>query len=183
MVADGDEGRAVAHPPLIEAAADQPKGERRRVHGKRQPLQRPGQRPDVILMAVGADAAHDPIGPVAQVLQIGEHEVGAGHVLVGEQHPAVQQEQLAPALDGRAIPPDIAQPTEKGDLNRFSHQHRAACRPALGPRPRSGRRARRPAADGNGRPASRSGASWPWPESGWAPPTPSRSHKTALGRR
>ena len=87
----GMRGRAVDHPPFFEAVADQPQRERGGVDRKRQPVQRVGQRPDVILMAVGADAAHNAVGPVAQILQVGQHEIGAGHLLIGEQHPAVQQ--------------------------------------------------------------------------------------------
>ena len=52
---------------------------------------------------------------LAQVGEVGQHEVDAEHVGVGEHQAAVEQHDATVELDGRAVAADLAEPAEEGD--------------------------------------------------------------------
>ena len=82
---------------------------------ERQLPQQERQPADVVLVAVGGDAADDPVGVLPQVGEVGQHEVDARHVGVREEEPAVEQQDLVVDLDAGAVAPDLAQPAEERD--------------------------------------------------------------------
>ena len=57
---------------------------------------------DVVLVAVREDDAYDVVEPVADVVEVGQDQVDAGLVVLGEEHAAVDDEQLA--VDTRRRP-------------------------------------------------------------------------------
>ena len=71
----------------------------------------------MVLVAVGEDDALDPVGVLAQVREVGEDEVDAGHVGVGEHQPAVDDEDAAVDLEAEAVAADLAQPAEEDDAD------------------------------------------------------------------
>ena len=70
---------------------------------------------------MGGDAAHDPIGVVAQVGEVRQHEVDAVHVGVGEHEAAVDEQEAVLLLEDHAVAADLAQPAEEGDGDRDRH--------------------------------------------------------------
>ena len=72
----------------------------------------------MVLVAVGEDDALDAVGVLAQVGEVGEDEVDAGHVGVGEHQPAVDDEDAAVDLEAEAVPADLPEPAEEDDANR-----------------------------------------------------------------
>ena len=74
--------------------------------------------------------ALDPVGVLAQVGEVGQDEVDAGHVGVGEHDPAVDDEDAAVDLEAEAVAADLAEPAEEDDLDRRA-THRAQASGAL----------------------------------------------------
>ncbi len=116
-VGDRDELGAVEQAGLLDAVAGQAEGERRAVDRERQLAQQVRQAADVVLVAVGGDAADDAVGVLAQVGEVGQHQVDAEHVEVGEHEPAVEEHDRALDLDAGAVAADLAQPAEERDLD------------------------------------------------------------------
>ena len=94
---------------LLDAVAGEPERERRAVDRHADLAQQVLQRADVVLVAVGGDDGDDPRGVLAQVREVGQHEVDAVHVGVGEHQPAVDEQDAAvgPVAD-RPPPTSIA---------------------------------------------------------------------------
>ena len=61
-------------------------------------------------------------GVLTQVREVGQHEVDAEHVDVGEHQPAVEEHDPAVDLDARAVPADLPQAAEERDGDRRRHQ-------------------------------------------------------------
>src|SRR5438094_581686 len=95
----------------------------------------PGDPAGVVLMGVRQHDALDPFGVLAQVREVGEHEIDARHVRVGEHQPAVDDEDAALDLDAEAVAPDLAQPAEEDEPHFVAHRADATDRT----RPASGR--------------------------------------------
>ena len=55
---------------------------------------------------------------VAQEREVGQDEVDAVHVGVGEHQPAVDDEQPALLLQHHAVAPDLAETAQEGDADR-----------------------------------------------------------------
>ena len=85
-----DELGAVEEAGLLDAVAGQAQGELRAVDRERQVAQQVRQRAHVVLVAVGDDATLDPVGVLPQPGEVGQHQVDAGHLGVGEHQAAVE---------------------------------------------------------------------------------------------
>ena len=77
----------------------------------------------------------DPLGVLAQPGEVGQDEVDAEHVGVGEHEPAVEQQDPAFDLDGRAVAPDLPEPAEERDGDGARHLQRRGRGPAAPPAP------------------------------------------------
>ena len=174
------------------AAADRGGGRSRRCRAAGTGCRRHGPR------ARAWRPAGDPRGVVAQVREVGQHEVDAVHVGIGEHQPAVDEQDVAgiaaALLDRHAVAADLTQPAEEDDPHRLGHQRsivdvgigrRACYRPTCSGRSGNASRQRcrfastsapsrrrtpapGPSAAGPGRRRCRGGASSPWSGSGWA---------------
>ena len=89
----------------------------------------------MVLVRVREEDTLDPIGVVAQVREVGQHEVDTGHVDVGEHDPAVDDEDAALDFEAEAVAPDLPEAAQEDDGDRFAHQ------PTRLPPTASGRRA------------------------------------------
>ena len=116
-VADGDEVRAVAEAGLFHPVAGQADGELGPVDRRLQVAQEVGQSPGVVLVPVGQDDAVDPVGPLPQIGELGQDQVHAGHVGVGEHDAAVEDDDAAVDLDAGAVAADLPEPAEKDDTD------------------------------------------------------------------
>jgi hypothetical protein len=56
---------------------------------------------------------HDAVGVRAQVGEVREHEVDAGHVGVGEHETAVDDDDPAVDFEAEAVPADLSEPAEE----------------------------------------------------------------------
>ena len=85
-----------ADPVLLELLVDQrqrqPRPDDRDVGALAQQV---GHAADVVLVPVGEDDADDGVEPVPDPAEVGQDHVDAGLVLLGEEHAAVDDEQLA----------------------------------------------------------------------------------------
>ena len=72
-------------------------------------------RADVVLVRVREDDRLDLVEPALQVAEVGQDQVHAGLVRIGEQHAAVHDEQAAAVLEDRHVPADLAEPAERDD--------------------------------------------------------------------
>ena len=79
-----------------------------------------GDGADVILVAVGDEHALEPVLVVDQVGKVGDHEIHAVHVLVGERHAAVDDDHILAILDDGAVLADLIQTAEGNNFQFFS---------------------------------------------------------------
>ena len=95
-----------------------------REHGQRQPgpvdghvevAQEVGQGAHVVLVGVGEDHPDDPFRLLGQPGEVGQDDVHAGLVGVGEGQPAVDQQPGPVQLDHGAVAPDLPQPAQERD--------------------------------------------------------------------
>ena len=85
------------------------------------------QRADVILVAVREDHGVDAAGRLAQVGEVGQHEVDAGHLVAREGEAAVDQDAALALLDHAEVVADLAEAAERDDA--YDVAHAAAVRP------------------------------------------------------
>ena len=121
-VGDRDQLGAVEQPALLDAALGEPEGQRRSVDRERELAEQVRQRPDVVLVAVGENAALDAVGVLPQEREVREDEVDAGHRLLGEHQPAVDEQQPAGDLEDGAVATDLAEAAEERDLDGLRHR-------------------------------------------------------------
>ena len=70
---------------------------------------------DVVLVAVREHDADDVVEAVPDGREVGQDQVDAGLVLLGEQHAAVDDEQLAVELVDGHVAADLAETAERDD--------------------------------------------------------------------
>ena len=101
---------------LGELGVEQPEGEPRPHEWRAQAgLDEVGHATDVVLVPVGQDHRLDVVPAVLQVGEVGQHQVDTGLVLLGEQHPAVDDQQPAAELEHRHVAADLAHAPERDD--------------------------------------------------------------------
>ena len=105
---------------LLDPVAGQAEGQLRAVDRGPEVPQQEGQAPGVVLVAVGKHDAVDPVGVLVQVGEVGQHQVDAGHVGLGEHDPAVEDEDPPVDLDAGAVAADLAQAAEEDDPHRLA---------------------------------------------------------------
>ena len=114
-VGDGHESGVAAHAGLVDPVPSEADRQLGAVNGRFEIAQKVGQTAGVVLVAVGED---DPVHLVLVLVQVGElgqHQVDAGHVGIGEHDPAVDDDDAALDLDTGAITADLAEPSEEDD--------------------------------------------------------------------
>ena len=94
-VGDRDQLGAVEHARFLDAVAGERERQRRAVDRDRDVAEQEGEAAGVVLVRVGEQDRLDPVGVLAQVREVGQHEIDAGHVGVGEHDPAVDEQDPA----------------------------------------------------------------------------------------
>src|SRR5262249_4566221 len=87
----------------------------RPVDGRGDVAEEVGEAAGVILVRVGEDDALDPVGVLAQVGEVRQDEVDAGHVRVGEHEPAIDDEDPILDFEAEEDATDLAQPPAKDE--------------------------------------------------------------------
>ena len=110
---------------LLDAVAGEPEGDRGAEDREADLAQQERDAADVVLVPVRRDQRFDALGVLAQVGEVGKDEIDAVQVGAGEHQPAVDEQDpsaVADALlDRHAVAPDLAEPAEKDEADRFSH--------------------------------------------------------------
>ena len=136
-----------------------PEGERGAVDRERQLAQQVREAADVVLVAVGGDAPDHAVGVLPQPGEVGEDQVDAEVLELGEHQPAVEEQELVVLLQHHAVAADLAEAAEERDGDGSGHGESAQPRR---PRPSSTRRASSSRPSGSGPTGSRHGpAGWP----------------------
>ena len=112
-------------PVLLQLALDQREGQpgadQRHVRLLAQQVR---HRADVVLVAVGEDDRVEVVPAVPQVAEVGQDQVDAGLLGLGEQHAAVDDEQPAAVLEDRHVAADLADAAERDDAQATVGQWR-----------------------------------------------------------
>jgi hypothetical protein len=117
-----DQFGAGQHPRLLDPVPGQPERQGGAVDRQRSHLgQQEGQASAVVLVAVGENDALEALGVLPEVGEVGEDEVDAGHVGVGEHDPAVEEQDPVVDLDAGAVAPDLTEASEKDNAGRGGH--------------------------------------------------------------
>jgi hypothetical protein len=80
---------------------------------------------DVVFVTVRGHKTFDAVGVFAQPGEIGQHEVDAVHVGIGEHQPDIDQQHPTLLLDRHAVAADLAETAEEDDPDRRA-AHRAS---------------------------------------------------------
>src|SRR5260370_6512273 len=70
-------------------------------------------------MAVGDEDGANAVELVGEVRDVGDHQIHAEHLFVGERQLGVNGDDVAVVLDGHAVLADLAQPAEWGQPQRL----------------------------------------------------------------
>ena len=105
---------------LLELVLDDAQGQAGGVDGHVQLLQNVGDGTDVILVAVGDDHAPEPVLIVDQIGKVGDDEIHAVHILVGEGHAAVNDDHILAILQDGAVLADLIQTAQRDNFQFFS---------------------------------------------------------------
>ena len=81
---------------------------------------------DVVLVPVGEDDGLDVVEPVLDEAEVGQDQVDAGLLGLGEQHAAVDDQQPAGVLEDGHVAADLAEPAERHDPQAALGQRRRA---------------------------------------------------------
>ena len=76
----------------------------------------------MVLVAVREDDADDVVEAVPDVREVGEDDVDAGLGLLGEQHAAVDDEELALVLEDGHVAADLPQTSQRDDAGAAARQ-------------------------------------------------------------
>ena len=110
-------------PVLGQLALHQGQGQLRADQGDVRPLpEQVGDRADVVLVRVREDHRLHLVEPAVEVAEVGQDQVHAGLVRIGEQDAAVDDEQAAAVLEDGHVPADLAKPAEGDDAQAAAGQ-------------------------------------------------------------
>ena len=100
---------------LLELGLDKADSQSRGINGDVHPFQQVSQTADVVLMAVGDDDATDLVGIALDVGKIGDNDVNAGHIGVGEGKSAVQYDHIIGAFKDGHVLADLVEASQRDD--------------------------------------------------------------------
>ena len=109
-------------PVLAQLGVDQRQGQPGAVHRHVDLLEQVGQRAHVVLVAVGEDDAQHAVLVLHDVGEVGQHQIDAEHLVVGEHEAGVDDENGVAVLQDHHVLADGPQSPEGYDFERlFSH--------------------------------------------------------------
>lgn len=97
---------------LAELAFHQPQGEGRSVHGHRPAAQEVGQRPDVILVAVGEQDGLEPIREGFEVGEVRHDGIDARLIIRRKELAAIHKEEAAGAVHDQRVHAELPQASD-----------------------------------------------------------------------
>ena len=119
----GDELRGVQKAVLLQLQLDEPGGKAGAVDGGVDLLENVGDGADVILVSVGDKHTPQTAVVLYQIADVGDDAVNAVHIVAGEGHAAVHDDDLAAVLVGGHVLADLIQTAQRDDLQFFCHKY------------------------------------------------------------
>ena len=114
------EDRVVVELVLLDLVAEEPARQRRGVDRHARELgEHVRQAADVVLVGVGDEEGLDLLAVLLEVGDVGDDEVDAEHLLVGEHEAAVDDDDLVAVLEDVHVLADLAHPAERDDAERL----------------------------------------------------------------
>jgi len=111
--------RVVVELVFLDLVAQEPAREDRRVDRHARELrEHVRQRADVILVGMGDEERTDVGAALLEVGDVGDDEVDAEHLLVGEHQAAVDDDDVVPVLEDVHVLADLPYPAERDDAER-----------------------------------------------------------------
>ena len=105
---------------LLDLVAEQAAGERGGVDRHARELgQHVRQRADVVLVGMGDEERLDLGAAFLEIGDVGDDEVDAEHLLVGEHQPAVDDDDVVAVFEDVHVLADLAHPAERDDAERL----------------------------------------------------------------
>ena len=102
----------------LDEALGQPGGIDRRAGDLGQDVR---QGAGVVLVTVGQDDAAHPVAVLREVGGVGDDEIDAEHLRLGEREAAVHDEDVVVDLDDGDVLADLAHPAERDDAQGIGH--------------------------------------------------------------
>ena len=119
----GDELGAVEQLVLLQLQAHQPQGHPGGIDGGLEGPQDVGQGADVVLVPVGEEDAPDLILVLDEVAHVRDDHVHAVHVVVGEAHAHVYDDDIVVILVDGEILADLVESAQGDDFQFFCHNN------------------------------------------------------------
>ena len=111
--------RVVVELVLLDLVAEQAAGQGAGVDRHARELgQHVRQAADVVLVGVGDEERADLLAVLLEIRDVGDDEVDAEHLLVGEHEPAVDDDDVVAVLEEVHVLADLAHPAERDDAER-----------------------------------------------------------------
>ena len=112
--------RVVVELVLLDLVAEEAARQRRRVDRHARELREDvRQRADVVLVRVGDEERLDVGAALLEIGDVGDDEVDAEHLLVGEHEAAIDDDDLVAVLEDVHVLADLAHPAERDDAERM----------------------------------------------------------------
>ena len=115
----GDELGLLEEAVLLKLQLDEPRGQAGAVDGHVHLPEDVGHGPDMVLVSVGDEQSPDAVLVLDEVRHIGDHQVNAVHILVGEAHAAVDDDDLAAVLIDGHVLADLVEAAKRDDFHFF----------------------------------------------------------------
>ena len=118
----GNELGLVQEPVLLQLQLYQAGGHTGGVDGGVDAAQQVGDGADVVLVAVGEEDAPDLVLVLDEIGEVGDDHIDAVHVVVGEAHAHIDNDDIAAVLIYRQILADLIESAQRDDLQFFCHK-------------------------------------------------------------
>ena len=115
----GDELHLVVQLMLLQLQLDQSVGHGGAVNGADDFLHEVGDGADVVFVSVGDEHTPELPGICDDIGKVGDHQVHAVHVLLGEAHAAVHDDHVLAVLQNGHILSDFVQTAQRDDFQFF----------------------------------------------------------------
>ena len=102
---------------LVELGLHERQRQRRAVNRTVDERQHVGHRPDVILVAVRQDQRLDLAAARLEIGQVGDDQVDAGQIGLGEHRAGVDDDGRLPTRDGHHVQAELAEAAERHDVD------------------------------------------------------------------
>ena len=112
----GDQFGGIQQAVFLQLQAHQAQGHPGGVDGGLEGPQHIGQGPDVVLVAVGEEDAPDLVLVLDEVAHVGDHHIHAVHVVVGEPHAHIHDDDVVAILVDGEVLADLIEPPQGNDF-------------------------------------------------------------------